>query len=320
MLRKHIARTLCRKEMAKAPNAVKGKTSESTRTGSRKARRGAPSCLLRYASRNIRLDRWNPSWTPPSPEEDSNTSSHEKKKSSTYTGPEVPYRFRVASPSSSTIHYTRGTDPTYNYTDFAGLRYPTLQTADAKFNYWAPQGMDRFTARTSPLYLPASRRLSPYLREVIWFLHTLDPIRFSDDRIMERYALNHYTVKKILEEMDQQAMLDEYKLTQGSHGLRMTEAQVVTARKERIYSQRLGYDVIGSSWQQRQKGRGGRFPSETRHDPVLKQAIIVEAMSAFPLPTLRDPTYKKLDMDLEVKRTKDIRVCNWVDPLDKITI
>lgn len=45
-------------------------------------------------------------------------------------------------------------------------------------------------------------------------------------------------------------------------GLRKKESEVVMARKQRIYAQRLGYDLIGDNWQQHQKGRtGGRFPS-----------------------------------------------------------
>lgn len=71
--------------------------------------------------------------------------------------------------------------------------------------------------------------------------------------------------------------------------LRIFEDQKVQLKKEQIYAERLGYDLLGncgSLHRGRKSGASILFGFKS-HDPILQQAIHVEAMSAFPLATLR---------------------------------
>merc|ERR1711933_627440 len=85
------------------------------------------------------------------------------------------------------------------YSDFAGLRFPTLETAE-NIDYHRDRGLDRVMERSYPIQVPSYRRLDPYLREYIFFLHNLDPARFSIMRIAQRYRMRTKTVTKVIQE------------------------------------------------------------------------------------------------------------------------
>merc|ERR1712217_972117 len=86
-----------------------------------------------------------------------------------------------------------------SYSDFAGLRFPTLETAE-NVDYHKDRGLDRLVERSYPIKVPAYRRLDPYLREYIYFLHNLDPARFTIMRIAQRYRMRTKTVRMVLKE------------------------------------------------------------------------------------------------------------------------
>ncbi|CDI79117.1 Chromosome II, complete genome, related [Eimeria acervulina] len=53
-------------------------------------------------------------------------------------------------------------------------------------------------------------------------------------------------------------------------------------------------------------------------DWVMRQHIEVEGLSAFPLPAKRDPVPKRVDVDVTVHNTPNLKVISWIDPNEKV--
>jgi hypothetical protein len=204
------------------------------------------------------------------------------------------------------------------YSDYAGLRFPTLETAES-YNYHQDTGLDRLVERSFPIVVPKHRRLDPYLREYIHFLHRLDPARFTLSRIAERYRLRESTVKKVVQECS----VNRWLATSGLTSLRekqVTKEDVILEKKEQMYAKWVGYDQLGdeedaeSDEEELGEIKGWRPTS----DWVRQQKIEVEMMSAFPMMEKRDPMPKRVDVDMTVGTHRGHKVINWLDPTDKV--
>lgn len=204
------------------------------------------------------------------------------------------------------------------YADFAGLRFPTLETAES-YNYHQDQGLDKLVERSFPIMVPGYRRLDPYLREYIHFLHKLDPARFTVDRIAERYRLRVATVGKIVKEWSVNRWLTASGLT-ALREKQATKESVIMKKKEEMYAKWVGWDQLGDeedgSDDEEETGefRGWRPTS----DWVRRQKVEVEMMSAFPMMEKRSPMPKRVDVDLTLATHKSHKVINWIDPTDKV--
>eukprot|EP00916_Digyalum_oweni_P026496 GHVL01043535.1.p1 GENE.GHVL01043535.1~~GHVL01043535.1.p1 ORF type:complete len:411 (-),score=30.57 GHVL01043535.1:250-1482(-) len=124
---------------------------------------------------------------------------------------QVPYKFRVTEHvQNHDQHFplSRDTSTSKEYVDFIGNRYPVLETAE-NFRYWKDKGLDRLIPRVFPMHLPTERRIDPFLREFIHFLHKSDPARFTKRRIGERYGLKESTVEKIVYQFEKKMWLRE---------------------------------------------------------------------------------------------------------------
>lgn len=207
------------------------------------------------------------------------------------------------------------TDP---YTDYTGLRFPTLETA-ANFDYHQDRGLKKLDLREFPIKVPGYRRLDPYLREYIHFLHSLDPVRFTVARIAERYRMREKTVAKVVQEWASNRFLTRSGLTRLSQK-QTTKEKVVLRAKEEMYAKWVGWDQIGDEddpeTDDEELGdyRGWR----ATQDWVRKQNVEVESMSAFPLMAKRDPMPKRVDADLVVESSRTHKIINWIDPHDKV--
>ncbi|KAL8275471.1 hypothetical protein Esti_000603 [Eimeria stiedai] len=233
----------------------------------------------------------------------------------------VPYRFRVEDnciaeeKKAQRLHpLNRPSSSFLTYTDFAGNRLPILDTSE-NVRYWRDEGLDRLLPRVFPLRLPAHRRLDPLLRELIFSLFQFDPRRFSVSDLAMRYGLREKTVRKIIREFSVSEFLRTSKLATASTR-RISKAEAVLNMKEIIFKQKLGYEQMGSEEidsQEETKFEGWK----STFDWILRQHIEVETMSAFPLPGKRDPVPKRVDVDLTVKNTKNLKVISWIDPNEK---
>jgi len=202
-----------------------------------------------------------------------------------------------------------------SYTDFTGNRFPSLYTAE-NFKMLKDKGLDRLTPKAFPLRIDAERRLHPQFRNYIFFLHALDPIRFSINRIAMRYSLRDSTVRSIVKHVGTKFFLDDSGLTTQKFKQSTKELRVADF-KERSYAKAVGYSIIGDEL----PGGGSDELNGTQRkatDWVRLQNIEVEMMTAFPLPAKRNPVPKRVDVDLVVGNTRDCKVINWIDPHDKV--
>mmetsp|Transcript_3809 Transcript_3809/g.7946 ORF Transcript_3809/g.7946 Transcript_3809/m.7946 type:complete len:320 (-) Transcript_3809:54-1013(-) len=221
------------------------------------------------------------------------------------------YRFRLPAQAGGA---PRG--PAYD--DHSGLRFPTLETAE-NIDYHKDRGLDRVIERAYPIQVPGYRRLDPYLREYIYFLHNLDPARFSITRIAQRYRMREKTVAKVVQEWGTNHYLTRTGLTKLRKKQQTREA-VIMAKKEQEYAKWVGWDQLGdeddSETDDEAIGdtRGWRSTS----DWIRKQTVEVEMMSAFPMMEKRDPMPKRVDVDMVVDSRQHFKIINWIDPTDKV--
>mmetsp|Transcript_154193 Transcript_154193/g.494368 ORF Transcript_154193/g.494368 Transcript_154193/m.494368 type:complete len:382 (-) Transcript_154193:111-1256(-) len=205
------------------------------------------------------------------------------------------------------------------YTDHTGLRFPTLETAE-NYDYHKDRGLDRVAfERSYPIKVPGYRRLDPYLREYIHFLHSLDPVRFTIDRIAERYRLRSRTVAKVVQEWGVNRYLTRSGLTRLSEK-QQTRESVILKKKEEQYAKWVGFDQLGDEDDPESDDEAlGAFKGwRSTSDWVRRQSVEVEMMSAFPMPEKRDPMPKRVDVDMVVDSRRDVKVINWIDPSDKV--
>lgn len=204
------------------------------------------------------------------------------------------------------------------YRNYSGLRFPTLETAES-YNYHQDTGLDKLVERSFPITVPGYRRLDPYLREYIHFLHKVDPARFTIARIAERYRLREKTVSKVVQEWSVNRWLTSSGLT-SLRDKQATKESAILKKKEEMYAKWVGWDQLGdeedASDDEEELGefRGWRPTS----DWVRKQKVEVEMMSAFPMMEKRSPMPKRVDVDLTLSSTRSHKVINWIDPTDKV--
>lgn len=253
-------------------------------------------------------------------------------------GHRVPYRFRIAPPpqrkADGPTGKTEGGEeakgkgagkgkqreekPPEVYSDFAGLRFPTLETAE-NYDYFKDRGLERIVERAYPIKVPGHRRLDPYLREYIHFLNRVDPARFTIDRIAERYRLRRQTVAKVVQEWGTNLYLTRSGLTK-LNKRQQTKESAMLAAKERQYAKWVGWDQLGDEDDPESDDEAlGEFKGwRSTSDWIRKQAVEVESMHAFPLMEKRDPIPKRVDVDLVVDSKQNHKIINWIDPMDKV--
>ncbi|UKK01461.2 hypothetical protein MACK_002275 [Theileria orientalis] len=217
----------------------------------------------------------------------------------------VPTRFRISlnqrvSGKDMSITYSRDVSSTNTYTDFCGLRFPTLETTRNR-NYWKVTTM---------------WKVDPLMREYIYFLHTLDPARFRIERIGERYGFKSSTVSKIIKEFSLLHYINKNKLCK-IEDKRIDLSEQRLQIKEAAYRDNVGY--IQRSNEQEDSELEYKGDKDTV-DWLYRQSVIAESMSAFPYPSTRKPMPKRVDVDLTVKNDKNVKVINWIDPTDKVII
>lgn len=227
---------------------------------------------------------------------------------------QVPYKFKLGKEveeSSKEDHLLADKD----YSDFSGNRFPSLYTAE-NFKMLKDKGLDRLEAKQFPIRIDAERRLHPQFRSYMYFLHALDPVRFTPHRIAMRYSLRETTVSSILKHVSTKHFLDEsglttQKLKQSTKELRVADF------KEQAFAKAVGYSIIGDELP---GGGSDELHGSQRKatDWVRLQNIEVEMMSAFPLPAKRNPMPKRVDVDLVVGNSREYKVINWIDPHDKV--
>ncbi|GBE61241.1 hypothetical protein, conserved [Babesia ovata] len=234
-------------------------------------------------------------------------------------GYEVPTRFRIgmrqhtSADKKNAVTYSRDTDFGQTYTDFSGLRFPTLDTAE-NTNYWKDTGLNRLLPRIFPIKLPMKRRIDPLMREYMFFLHNLDPGRFTISRIAERYGFKENTVREVVKEFSLLNFILYNKLCDPKDK-RITLEEARLQLKEQAYRDNIGYIHVSDEADQEEHEFQG---FESTADWVYRQSVQVEGLSAFPLPSTRDPMPKRVDVDVTVKHTKNVKVINWIDPSDKV--
>jgi len=245
-------------------------------------------------------------------------------------GHKVPYRFRIQEPQTAPKKDDSGAGPKESvkqqvvtaqepYSNYAGLRFPTLETAE-NYDYHKDRGIDRVAyERAYPIKVPGYRRLDPYLREYIHFLHSLDPARFTIDRIAERYRLRRNTVAKVVQEWGVNRYLTRSGLTR-LRDKQQTREAVILRSKEEQYAKWVGFDQLGDQedLESDDEALGSFKGYPTTSDWVRRQTVEVEMMSAFPMPEKRDPMPKRVDVDMVVESRQHHKIINWIDPTDKV--
>jgi len=241
-------------------------------------------------------------------------------------GHAVPYRFRVQTPAERQGPPGQQRDQQKQdkqeadlpYSDYAGLRFPTLETAE-NFDYHKDRGMDRLVERAYPIKVPGYRRIDPYLREYIHFLHDLDPVRFTISRIAQRYRLREKTVAKVVQEWGVNRYLTRTGLTK-LRDKQVTKEGEMLAKKEQQYAKWVGYDQLGDEDDPESDDEAlGEFKGwRSTNDWIRRQNVEVEMMSAFPMMEKRNPMPKRVDIDLTVDSRQHHKVINWIDPTDKV--
>ncbi|GIX64009.1 uncharacterized protein BcabD6B2_34440 [Babesia caballi] len=247
-------------------------------------------------------------------------------------GFEIPTRFRLgmrqhASADRKTgVTYSRDSTFAPTYTDYSGLRFPTLDTSE-NTNYWQDTGLNKLLPRVFPVKLPMWRKIDPLMREYMFFLHSLDPARFTLRRIAERYGFKESTVRQVVREF---SLLDFilYNRLCDPKDRRITLEEARLQLKEQAYRDHIGYIHVADEADQEEHEFQGALlfcPSverpagfESTADWVYRQSVQVEGLSAFSVPSTRNPMPKRVDVDLTVKNTKHVKVINWIDPSDKV--
>ncbi len=232
-------------------------------------------------------------------------------------GYRVPYSFKLDTRDRPQIDYK---DPSgiishLPYSAFSGLRFPTLYSAD-NYKMLKDKGLQRLDPKVFPIRIDSERKLHPQFRSYIYFLHGLDPVRFTTARIANRYSLRESTVKSIVKHVGTKWFLLEsglttQKLKQSTKELRVADF------KERSYARAIGYGIMGDELP---GGGSDELQGSQRKttDWVRLQNIEVESMSAFPLPAKRNPMPKRVDVDMVVGNTNEYKIINWIDPHDKV--
>ncbi|CAJ1455208.1 unnamed protein product [Effrenium voratum] len=207
----------------------------------------------------------------------------------------VAYRFRIDQGRSQPGE-AKAKAP---YSDHSGLRFPSLETAE-NYDYHMDRGLSRLVERAYPIKVPGHRRLDPFFREYLFFLHDLDPARFTVQRIAQRYRLREKTVAKVLKEWGTNRYLTRSGLTK-LHMKQQTREAEVLSEKERAYAKWVGWDQMGDQDdpESDDEALGGEFKGwRSTSDWVRRQKIEVEMMSAFPMMEKRDPMPKRVDVDM----------------------
>ncbi|ANQ06041.1 Uncharacterized protein PCOAH_00003130 [Plasmodium coatneyi] len=211
--------------------------------------------------------------------------------------------------------YSRDVSNQLSYSDFVGFRNPTLETLD-NYRYWQDSGFKKFLHRTFPIKLPEHKTLNPLFREYIYFLHSLDPFRFSVKKLSERYFLSQKCIESIYKEESVKRFLRENQLCD-EKTKRISKKEAVSKIKELIYAKKLGYKDIGDF--ENVKNEEDQFQGhKNTFDVINRQVIQVESISAFPLPDRRDPVPKRVDVDIPVGNSANVKIMNWVNPNDKV--
>ncbi|XP_026190558.1 uncharacterized protein LOC34619829 [Cyclospora cayetanensis] len=267
---------------------------------------------------------WVPAWTPfrPPSKPSAENPGGDPSVAAPSVGYSVPYKFRVEDnciaeeKRAQRLHpLNRPSSSFLNYTDFSGNRLPILDTSENR-RYWRDVGLDRLLPRVFPLRLPAHRRIDPLLREFIFSLSQMDPKRFNVKALAIRYGLREATVEKIIREFSLAEFLRKNSLATPSTR-RVSRAEAVLTMKEIVFKQKLGYEQMGTEEidsQEENKFEGWK----STFDWVMRQHIEVESMSAFPLPAKRDPVPKRVDVDLIVQNSANLKVISWIDPNEKV--
>lgn len=241
-------------------------------------------------------------------------------------GHKVPYRFRLSPPPAAgrlpdkDEPRKRGQQEEAEgpYSDYAGLRFPTLETAE-NYDYHKDRGFDRIIERAYPIKVPGYRRLDPYLREYIHFLASLDSARFTVERIAQRYRLRRRTVAQVVQEWGVNRYLTRSGLTR-LRDRQQTKESVILAKKEEQYRKWVGWDQLGDEDDSQSDDETlGDFKGwRSTNDWVRRQNVEVEMMSAFPMAEKRNPMPKRVDVDLVIDSKQHHKVINWIDPLDRV--
>jgi len=150
-------------------------------------------------------------------------------------------------------------------------------------------------------------------------LHSLDPVRFTIDRIAERYRLRSRTVAKVVQEWGVNRYLTRSGLTRLSEK-QQTRESVILKKKEEQYAKWVGFDQLGDEDDPESDDEAlGAFKGwRSTSDWVRRQSVEVEMMSAFPMPEKRDPMPKRVDVDMVVDSRRDVKIINWIDPSGKV--
>lgn len=249
-------------------------------------------------------------------------------------GHQVPYRFRIqdvpqqslkdrqeakeASAEGKKASAVPPASKSLPYQDYAGLRFPTLETAE-NFDYHKDRGLNKLIERSYPIKVPAHRRLDPYLREYIYFLHNLDPVRFTVSRIAERYRLRDKTVAKVVKEWGAKMYITRSGLS-SLKDKQKTREEVILSAKEHNYARWVGWDQLGDEDEADTDDEAlGEFRGwRSTSDWVRRQTVEVEMMSAFPMMEKRDPMPKRVDVDMVIESKQNFKIVNWIDPADKV--
>lgn len=242
-------------------------------------------------------------------------------------GHKVAYRFKLQPPRMAPKKPQPGKDgkdaappkPVPKpYTDYTGLRFPTLESAE-NYDYHQDKGLYKLVERAFPIKVPGHRRLDPYLREYIHFLHNLDPARFTIERIGERYRLRKHIVQKVVQEFGVNRYLTRSGLTRLAEKQSTRDAMILK-KKEEAYARWVGYDQMGDEddAETDDESLGDYRGWRSTNDWVRRQSVEVEMMSAFPMTEKRDSMPKRVDVDMVVEQTQRYKVINWIDPNDKV--
>lgn len=229
---------------------------------------------------------------------------------------DVPYRFKI---TGTQFKANMGRADQAPYTNYTGLRFPTLESAD-NFDYHKDRGLDKVAfERSYPITVPGYRRLDPHLREYIHFLHSLDPARFTITRIAERYHLQEKTVAMVIKEWSVNRYLTRSGLTK-LKDKQITREAMILKKKEETYAKWVGWDQMGDEDDPASDDETiGDFKGwKANMDWVRRQNIEVEMMQAFPMMEKRDPMPKRVDVDMVVENRRYFKIINWIDPTDKV--
>lgn len=234
----------------------------------------------------------------------------------------VPYRFKIHIPQGKNAkegnvkeEYSRDVSKKLTYTDFCEFRSPTLSTFD-NYRYWQDTGFKKFLNRTFPIKLPEHRKLDPLLREYLYFLHSFDPYRFTFKRLSERYYIPEKVIETVYKEESVKRFLSENQLCD-DRTKRITRKEAILKIKELIYSKKIGYKEFGDIEDVHNK-EDEFVGYKNTFDQIKRQVVEVESISAFPLPSRRDPVPKRVDIDMTVHNSANVKVINWINPNDKV--